>query len=193
MMKGLLMLGLSFGLAAPAAAVGSAEVSAASAVQAFGSLGAFKLRHPIRALEARTAAPGASLRKVAAGQSKYVTLRGHVYVSGDAYVGNGRTGYVWITVSGNTQLQDNEGRYLSGFVTVSHSDTYYVNGSWVNGWARPSAYVTLYKGGRYVGTIRVEGSIPVNGYNNGGWVRVSGSGWIEGSGYITEPDEPQAP
>ena len=183
-MKNLLVVALSFGLASSAFAFGAAESSAGSANQAFSALSGFRLRSPLRRYDATTVAPALGAR-VSRTASKYVTLRGFVSVSGQAFV-SGQQGYVFITVTGDTQLQDNEGHYVSGMVTVSDSSGYYVSGNYLSGWPRPSATVTLYKGGRYLGTIRVDGSIPVQGFNSGGWVRVSGSGWVQGSGYIND-------
>ena len=189
-MMRLLLAALSLGLASHSFALGAAEPSIGAANQAFSALSGFKLRNPLNRFDAKTGLPPAGA-KVAKGTGKYITLRGFVSVSGQAYV-SGQQGYVFITVSGDTQLQDNSGHYVNGFVTVSDSSGYYVSGNYISGWPRPSATVTLYKGGRYLGTIRVDGSIPVQGYNSGGWGRVSGSGWVEGSGWINDAD-PQAP
>lgn len=183
-------LGLVLATALPSSAFGAAEPGVGAAAKAFQALSAFKAKSPVRKL---SVVNGSGPAVKAGTRQRYVTLRGFANVWGSAYVPQGQAGGVFITVSGDTQLQDNTGRYLSGSVTVSDSSFYHVSGNYVNGWPRPSATVTLYNRGRYVGTVRIEGSIPVSGWNNGGWVRVSGSGWVEGSGYIYEDEEPQAP
>ncbi|MBI5202150.1 MAG: hypothetical protein HY925_11230 [Elusimicrobia bacterium] len=189
-MNRLLLAVLCLGISSQAFALGAAESSLGLADKAFTELSGFKLKNPLRRFDARTGLPAAGVVKVK-GTSKYVTLRGFVSVSGTAFVSN-QTGYVFITVSGDTQLSDNSGHYVNGFVTVTDTSGYYVNGSYVSGWPRPSGMVTLYQNGRYLGTIRVDGNIPVSGYNSGGWIRVSGSGWVEGSGWINV-EEPQTP
>lgn len=187
----LVSFGFLVALAPAALALGAAERVSGGAAQAFQqALSAFKAKSPFRSL---SAANGEARKLKAVGNQRYIRLRGHVNVWGNAHVPQGQTGHVWITVSGDTQLQDETGRYLNGTVSVSDSSHYFVNGNHVNGWARPSANVSLYRNNRYLGNIRIEGSIPVSGWNNGGWVRLSGSGWVEGSGWVTELDEPQAP
>lgn len=186
----LVSLGFVVALAPAALALGAAEAISGGAAQAFHAMSAFKAKSGLRSL---SAANGEARKLKAAGSQRYVRLRGHVNVWGNAHVPQGQNGSVWITVSGDTQLQDETGRYLNGTVSVSDSSHYFVNGNHVNGWARPSANVSLYRNNRYLGNIRIEGSIPVSGWNNGGWVRLSGSGWVEGSGYVYDADEPQAP
>lgn len=183
-------LGLLFVAAVPSSAFGAAEPLAGGAAKAFQALSAFKAKSPVRRL---SVVEGAGPVLKAGTRQRYIRLRGFVSVWGSAHVPQGQTGGVFITVSGNTQLQDDTGRYLNGSVTVSDSSFYHVSGNYVNGWPRPSATVTVYSRGRYLGSIRIEGSIPVSGFNNGGWVRVSGSGWVDGSGWIYEDEEPQAP
>lgn len=122
----------------------------------------------------------------AAGKQKYIELSGYVHLNGSTFVGQ-RASYAYVTVSGSTWLQDQEGRTLSGSIWLSSSDAYYVGGSFVNGWARPAAYVSIYDGGKYLGTIRIDGTVSVTGWNSNGWVNLNGSGYVRGGGYITDP------
>lgn len=183
----LAILALCSSLAAPAWA-GSVEALPSGAAEAFQSLASFRLQNPVRRLEARTVkvAP----RAVKAAGSQYITLRGHVTIQGSAYVPT-IPGFASINFSGSTQLQDSTGHYLSGYVTVSDYSSIFVSGDFLNGFARPSANVGIYKDGKYLGTVRVEGSIPVNGWINNKWVHASGSGYVQGSAYISVP-EPQS-
>lgn len=130
--------------------------------------------------------------KATAGKSRFITLSGHVYLDGTAHVPQG-TSYAWVTVSGRTHLNDENGRMLSGSIYVSSSDGYFLNGNYVSGWARPYAYVSVYQDGRYLGNVRIDGNIHVSGWNSNGWVRLSGSGYVRGSGYIEDPTPPAPP
>lgn len=126
-------------------------------------------------------------------RQRFIRLTGHVSLSGTGHA-PGSTGFATITVSGWTTLTDQDGRTLSGSIHLSDTQTYHLTGSnHVSGWARPSARVSVYRNGRYLGSVFVDGSIYVSGFNNNGWVNLSGSGYVQGSGTIEDPEEPQAP
>jgi hypothetical protein len=134
-------LGLSLALLVPAQALGPAEALSSNAAEAFRALAGFRVKNPIRRFDATNGAPSAR-PSAAAARSKLIRLRGFASVSGSAYLPEGQSGTVFITVSGDTQLQDDSGRYLNGVVTVSDSSSYFVDGNHINGWPRPSAPVT---------------------------------------------------
>lgn len=121
---------------------------------------------------------------------KFIRLTGHVHLSGQGYA-PGNRGFATITVDGWTTLRDQDGRMLNGQIRLSDTQSYHMTGAnHVSGWARPYAYVNIYSNGRYLGNVRVDGSIYVSGWKNGDWVRLSGSGYVDGSGYIKE-EEPK--
>lgn len=187
MQKTILSLVLSVASVSAAYAFGAVETLPGAASGAFQALSGFRARTAVRSLDAigtpQPAAPVAGTRRI--------SLRGYVHVSGDAYAQPGSS--VWLEVSGTTYLQDETGRTLNGLITVSDRQWFHVNGGYVNGWVRPAAHVSIYKGGQYLGSVRIEGWFPVSGSVYNGWLRVNGSGWVEGSGVINEPAEPQAP
>ncbi|MBI4051875.1 MAG: hypothetical protein HY400_05155 [Elusimicrobia bacterium] len=115
--------------------------------------------------------------------SKLIHLTGYTFVSGDAFVRRDDF-YAMITVSGWARLQDQEGRTWDGWVRVSDTGFYYVGSGYVSGIARPYAYVSLYQDGKYLGTTSIEGSIYVSGFNTGGRVSLSGSGYVSGDLYV---------
>lgn len=125
-------------------------------------------------------------------QSRYIRVTGYLSLSGSAHIPQGSNG-TFVTLSGYTQLQDERGRYLAGSVHFTDSSFYHSNGNHVSGWARPSAQISIYENGRYLGSVRVDGSIYVSGWNNGGWVHLNGSGQVSGSGYIQDYEPPQTP
>lgn len=125
-------------------------------------------------------------------QSRYIRVTGYLSLSGSAHVPQGSHG-TFVTLSGYTQLQDERGRYLAGSVHFSDSSFYTVSGNHISGWARPYAQISIYENGRYLGSVRVDGSIYVSGWNNGGWVHLNGSGQVSGSGYIQESEPPHTP
>lgn len=188
MRNAILPLVLSLVLVSPASSLGTMEALPGAAAGAFQALAGLRARTAVRSLEAvGTPKPAAP---VSAG-TRRITLRGFVNVSGDGYAPPGSG--VFMEVSGMTRLQDETGRTLNGLVTVSDRQWFHVTGGYVTGWVRPSANVSLYKDGQYLGSVRIEGWFPVSGFSNNGWLRVAGSGWVEGSGIINEPAEPQTP
>jgi hypothetical protein len=177
-----LMLTCLLAVPASAAAPAAPEAGFAAAAQAFSGAASFAPRFVPR-LEARH---GKKKGPRAKAGRKPISLTGHVWLDGTAHVGP-RQGWVTVTVSGSTQLRDQDGRYLNGWIRLHDTSSYSVHGSHVSGWARPYAYVDIYDNQRrYLGTVRVDGSIHVSGWVNGGWLSLRGSGTVHGSGTIDE-------
>ena len=173
-----------FVMGSPAFAAVGPESLAADRDLAFSGLAQFKPSVRVNRLQALQAKLDLPARATTAKQ-KYVRISGTVNLSGSQYVPNGTT-FVYITLTGYSQLRDDSGHFL-GQVQLMSSDSYSLNGNFVSGWARPYANVAIYDSGRYLGTIRVDGNISVSGYNNGGWVNLNGFGTVSGAGYIDDP------
>jgi hypothetical protein len=118
-------------------------------------------------------------RRAKAAGVRSIRLSGQLSLDGSAHVSAGP--FTTITLSGWAYLRDDNGGRISGNIHFSDTQTYHLSGNHVSGWARPYAYVNVYEGDKLLGTTRVDGSIYVSGWNNGGWVRVSGSGPVSGS------------
>ncbi len=166
----------------PAAAFGPSEAARAGALSDWRAAAGFavKLAPPLFAKQIEP-----PQEPVLAAGTRLIRLSGHVWLRGNAHVPNG-SGYAHVHVSGWTTLRDQDGRTLSGSVTVSDYVSVWVNSNYVTAWAHPSAYVSVYEGGKYLGNVRVEGTITVSGWNNNGWVDLSGSGNVDGQLYVNE-------
>ena len=109
----------------------------------------------------------------------YLHLHGYVNLNGSGFIPRG-SGWATITVSGWTNLQDQDGHYLNGDIRFDDTSTYFVSGNYVSGWAHPYAYVNVYDNGKLLGTTRVSGTVSVSGFRNGDWLNLSGSGFVDG-------------
>lgn len=164
-------------VAAPAAAQ-APEAAAARGAAAFAALGAFK---PSTDRSASVLGkPVEPPRPVKAKSSEWVTVSGNITLNGSGFVA-GHSNFVTVDLSGWTTVSDMTGRVRSYNEHVSVMGNFFVNGSWVNGSVYPSAYVSLYRDGKYVGQGRIEGTVFVSGYVNGSWVSVNGSGTLRGT------------
>ncbi|MBI4678355.1 MAG: hypothetical protein HY748_12310 [Elusimicrobia bacterium] len=120
------------------------------------------------------------------GQTVTLRLSGHVWLRGNAFVPQGSS-FASVHMTGSTTLYDQNGKPLSGYVTVSDTVSVFMGGSdYVSAWARPYAYVSIYDNGRYLGSTRVDGSMMVTGWNRNGWLDLSGSGTVGGTLTYTE-------
>lgn len=176
----------------PLAAGGGAEALKAGSALSFSQSLAVKPELSLRKMmttKASEAHAAPSLRQAA---SRMIRLSGTLSLSGAVHVPNGSS-WAWITLTGSTWLHDETGRSLTGLVYFSDSQNFPLSGNHISGWARPSASVVVYDNGRYLGTIRVDGSIYVSGWSNGGWVNLSGSGQVSGTGWVSDPTPPQNP
>ena len=173
------LLALAVLLAAAPASAAPSEAARSSALQNFGAnIGALKFQPRMSAMQGEKGAKTAG--------TKVIRLSGHVWLDGNGYIGQGQR-MATVTVSGYTQLRDQDGKYLNGQIRVSSTDTYWINGSHVSGWARPYAYVNVYSNsGKYLGSVYITGSIMVSGWANGSWLDLRGSGYVDGTGTITE-------
>lgn len=116
--------------------------------------------------------------------AKVLHISGYVNLTGTGYAGQG--GFVTVTMTGWTTLRDENGP-IGGLVRFTTTDSYFASGNFVSGWTRPYAYVTVFENGRRLGTVRVEGSINVSGWVNGGWANLSGAGTVSGTLYAVDP------
>lgn len=171
-------------LAVPASTLEGPESLRASAAGSFQALPAFRGRAGVTTLDQGGAPPPG--RRVSR-RSRYLRLSGHLYLSGSTFVPPG-TAYATVTLTGWTTLSDQEGRLISGQAHFSDTSSYYVGSRHVSGYARPYTYVTLYRDGRWVGSVRVEGTILVSGFVNGNHLNLSGSGLVSGSAWVDEED-----
>lgn len=144
----------------------------------FQSLADFKpALAPVASERAVSGAPVAPIRTRTL---RTVRLSGNVSLNGTAYAGQG-TSNVYVNFSGGARLDGSDGRTSSGYTSINESEFFWLNsGSFVSGYVHPSTTVSVYRDGKYVGQARVSGTIFVTGYNNNGWVNLSGSGTLSG-------------
>lgn len=114
-----------------------------------------------------------------------VNLSGYLNLDGSGYVSNPHGGSVMITLRGSTNLSD-PATGASATAYFNETQTFFVNGNFVSGYVYPRQYVQVTRNGRSVGSLMVSGSIYVSGFLSGGWVRLSGSGQVSGSGPVQD-------
>ncbi|MDT8287610.1 MAG: hypothetical protein RQ748_10900 [Elusimicrobiales bacterium] len=120
------------------------------------------------------------------GDREYVHVRGYVSLSGSAWMPKDG-GYTSFNFSGYTTVRDSSGRVTSNSVRVSSYEGIWLRpGQYVNHSVRPNVSVSLYKDGKYAGSTTVSGYISVSGWPSSNYVTLNGSGYVEGSLYITE-------
>ncbi|MBI5243559.1 MAG: hypothetical protein HY922_07725 [Elusimicrobia bacterium] len=120
----------------------------------------------------------AQFKPLALKTSQYVRLSGNVTLNGSTHVPQ-NSHYAYVTLSGWTNITGGD-RYQSGTTNVSQSVSIWLNGNYVSQWVQVNVHVNIYKDGRYVGSTYVQGSVHVSGWNNNGWVNLSGSGTLTG-------------
>lgn len=157
--------------------------SLVAANAAFSGLTGFQPR--LAPVAPKDAVVGQAVAAPKAAATRYVRLSGHINLSGSAHVNNGSSN-AYINFSGSTRIEGDNGKVTSGYVSISHSEFFWLNGNHVSGYARPNIAVSLYQDGKYIGQGRVSGSIHVSGWNNNGWVNLSGSGQLTGDVSITD-------
>lgn len=178
----LLVVAVALSAVTAVAALDVPEAARFAAGTSFGSLSSFRAEFPPR-LEVKQT-PEAPVG-VQAG-TRVIRLSGNLHLSGSAHVPQGSS-FVHINMSGWATLRDQDGRMVDGSIHFSETGFYHVTGSHVSGWARPSAVVSLYENGKFLGSTRIDGSIHVSGWNSNGWVNLSGSGQVSGSLYVQDP------
>ena len=166
---------------AAASALEGPEAARFGAEASFRGLSGFKAAMPPKLILKQATEAEAEIK---AG-TRVVRLSGHLYLSGSAHIPQGSS-FAHVTMSGSTGLTDQDGRRLDGSIYFNDTQMYHASGSHVSGWARPSAYVSIYQNGKFLGSGRVDGSIYVSGWNSNGWVNLSGSGAVSGTIYVQE-------
>ncbi|KAF0127217.1 MAG: hypothetical protein FD189_430 [Elusimicrobia bacterium] len=120
------------------------------------------------------------------GTRQYVRVSGYVSLSGSAWMQQDG-GYTSFNFSGYTTVRDSSGRVTSNSVRVSSYEGLWLRpGQYIHHSVRPNMSVSLYKDGKYVGSTTVSGYISVSGWPSSNYVTLNGSGYLEGSLYITE-------
>jgi hypothetical protein len=123
-------------------------------------------------------------KPIKAKTSHYVRLSGSINLNGSGYVPVNPS-YAYVTVNGSTNLSG-QGGYQTGYTSISQSVSIFLNGNFVSQFVQINAYVQVYKNGRYVGSTYAQGSINVTGWNNNGWVNLSGYGTLTGDIMVQE-------
>ena len=171
-------------LAAPAFAAPSLESAQAAAMKSF-AMPPLKLSFQ-KGAKVKDAVPGKAVAAAKqAKSSSYVRVSGRIYFNGSGYVSH-TPGYISLHMNGSANICDSTGQVCSGYTTVTTWANVFVNGNYVSDWLRPNVSVSFYKGGRYVGSGTVTGSIPVSGFVNGNWVHLNGSGYLDGNIVVNE-------
>jgi hypothetical protein len=92
-----------------------------------------------------------------------------------------------MNISGQARL-DSGSEYTTDTVWVRDSVSIFVRKgqSHVSEYVRVNERANVYKEGRFVGTVNVSGTVYVSGWVNGSWLRMDGSGTLDGSFYVDE-------
>lgn len=119
-------------------------------------------------------------------KSQYVTLSDYVTLRGSGFIPqNG--GYVTIYVSGWVQFRDSSGKYTTDRVYINERCSFWVRD---NQYIREKVYVSetvsVYKDGKYAGTLRINDTMYVSGWPSSNHVTLSGSGYLRASGYVSD-------
>ncbi|MEK9144005.1 MAG: hypothetical protein AAB339_00165 [Elusimicrobiota bacterium] len=182
-MKTIILLLSSLMAALPAAAAGS-EALRSDGDAGFLGLSRFQVK-PLagRRAAAQTQEEGAVDARVSASNSVRlsgnVRLQGHGYASADQH-------FIHLTLNGSMDVTDEKGRVLARNAQVMVSGSYPVSGNYVSGYAYPNIFVSLYDGGRYLGSANLSGSVHVSGFIHGNWAQLSGSGMLWGYANLRE-------
>lgn len=169
--------------ALPLAAAGP-EALRTGADAGFSQLAVFKA-HPVpgRRIVLRDSGEGAVDAGVWASNSVRlsgnVRLQGHGYASADQH-------FIHLTLNGSMDVTDEKGRVLARSAQVMVSGSFPVSGNYVSGYAYPNIFVSLYDGGRYLGSANLSGSVHVSGFIHGNWAQVSGNGMLWGYANLRE-------
>lgn len=139
---------------------------------------------PVRAVKPPEPSFQAVIEKDERGE--YVRVSGYINFIGTGWMpSNG--GYTHINFSGWTTLKDPSGRITSNSVSISFSEGVWANpNQHIFQTVRPNVTVSFYKDGQYAGSTTVSGYISVSGWPSSSFINVSGSGYLEGSLYLTE-------
>ncbi len=117
---------------------------------------------------------------------KLVRISGNIRLAGTEYI-NDRDGFIYITLTDQVRL-DSGFEYRTDTIWVRESVSFFIRKgqSYVSEYVRVSEWVSVYKNGRYVGRVNVTGTIRVSGWVNGSWLRLDGTGTLNGSFYANE-------
>jgi len=120
--------------------------------------------------------------------SRYVNLSGYISLRGNTHIREGSQ-FVSMTISGNATLHGSGAR--TDNVWVNERITFHLRDGqrFVNESVRISKYVSVYEGGRYVGSTTVSGTVRVSGSVSGRWLRLSGSGNLSGSIFVRDQQQ----
>lgn len=145
-------------------------------------------------LEAAKAAPMLSAElalpaRAAFKAQRNVSLRGDVRLSGNAFVPqNG--GFVSVPLSGQVRVTGDGGKIRGDAYVNEYASVWVREGTnYVSQHVSVNVSVSLYEGGRYVGTAYVNGSVWVNGWANGSWLRLDGNGSVSGSAFVRDAEK----
>lgn len=115
-----------------------------------------------------------------------VSLFGDVRLSGNGFVPH-NGGFVSISLSGNVRVSGDGGKVRGDGMVNEHVSVWVREGSnYVSQFVSVNTTVSLYDGGRYVGTANIHGSVHVSGWANGSWLRLDGSSSVSGSAFIRD-------
>lgn len=119
------------------------------------------------------------------GSSKSVNLTGYLNLSGSIYVPN-QNSYASGYVGGWLSLKDSTGKYYTNNTYINVNVNFYVNGSYVYVTVCPNQYLSVYKEGKYVGSVYINQSVTLSGWISGNYVNLNGSSYISQFVYVNE-------
>lgn len=118
---------------------------------------------------------------------RHISLNGDVRLTGSGFIPqNG--GFVSISLSGDVRVTGDGGKVRGNGRVNEYVSVWVREGSnYVSQHVSVHTTISLYQNGRYVGTASVRGSVWVNGWANGSWLRLDGNGSVNGSAFVNEP------
>ncbi|HOJ85594.1 MAG TPA: hypothetical protein PK103_05890 [Elusimicrobiales bacterium] len=119
--------------------------------------------------------------------SKSVNLTGYLNLSGSVYVPN-QNSYASGYVGGWLSLKDSTGKYYTNNTYINVNVNFYVNGSYVYVTVYPNQYLSVYKEGKYVGSVYINQSVSLSGWVSGNYVNLNGSSYISQFVYLSDED-----
>lgn len=117
--------------------------------------------------------------------SRFIHLSGWVNLRGSASVHNGAT-FLSVPVSGNATLHGSGASTSPVWINKTVMIHLSPGQTFVNETVYVSEYVSVYDGGRYVGSTNVSGSIRLSGSVSGTWLQLNGSGNLSGSLFVND-------
>ena len=116
----------------------------------------------------------------------YVRVSGRVSLTGTVYIPQDG-GFASVNMTGWAAFRDNTGKITSNNTRVNVMASMWIYpDQYVSQTVRPNISVQLYRDGKYVGSANMTGGISVGGWPSGGFVCLTGNGYLTGDVYVED-------